>query len=324
MEGQGDLLLARGGLIGEGHGGQGLEGALKIGVLQRLALIGEGRPVRAVRRGEGAGLALQGHVHLADILQRGGQYLLVPESVIGGGHQRLVLRAGNLIEQLGLAHPGVGGDLLLALPVGGGLRRPLIRIAADVQRKGAGGPVLSVVGDLDGQLGAVQAAGLEIVVVGAVGHAVRQRQGLDGLEIVLHPVGIQRDLRPVPLGEVHIVLPVGVAAVLLVGDGVVLRAGEAQLRHLAEGGDVVLVDQLVQGHVKLVQGVVGRQVHVSVPNGDIPLGVHLAVVPQLDCMSLPAGGDADGAHRVIQAVLPQIVHIFDDKGGAEGREGFQK
>ena len=68
----------------------------------------------------------------------------------------------------------------------------------------------------------------------------------------------------------------------------------------------------------------GRQVHVSVPNGDIPLGVHLAVVPQLDCMSLPAGGDADGAHRVIQAVLPQIVHIFDDEGGAEGREGLQK
>ena len=248
----------------------------------------------------------------------------MPEIVIGGGHQRPVLRAGDLIEQLGLAHPGVGGDLLLALPGGGGLRRPLVRIAADVQREGAGGPVLSVVGDLDDQLGAVQAAGLEIVVVGAVGHAVRQRQGLDGLEIVLHPVGIQRDLRPVPLGEVHIVLPVGVAAVLLVGDGVVLRAGEAQLRHLAEGGDVVLVDQLVQGHVKLVQGVVGRQVHVSVPNGDIPLGVHLAVVPQLDCMSLPAGGDADGAHRVIQAVLPQIVHIFDDEGGAEGREGLQK
>ena len=68
----------------------------------------------------------------------------------------------------------------------------------------------------------------------------------------------------------------------------------------------------------------GRQVHVSVPDGDIPLGVHLAVVPQLDRLSPPAGCDADGAHRVIQAVLAQIVHIFDDEGGAEGLEGFQK
>ena len=103
---------------------------------------------------------------------------------------------------------------------------------------------------------------------------------------------------PVPLGEVHIVLPVGVAAVLLIGDGVVLRAGEAQLRHLAEGGNL-------PANIK-------KRRHEAL------------LAAKLDRPALPAGGDADGAHRVIQAVLPQIVHIFDDKGGAEGREGFQK
>ena len=166
---------------------------------------------------------------------------------------------------------------------------------------------------------------MDLLLRCVVGDIVGQVQGRHGVQIVLHPGGIQGDLVSTPLGEVDIIAPIGVGGVaLLIDGGIVVGAGDTQLGDGIQIGDLVILDQLAELGVKEVQGVVFHQVHVAVPDGDIALGVHGAVIPQEDGVVRILCGDVDGAGGIAQPVLAQILRVLDDKGGAEGGKGIQQ
>ena len=85
------------------------------------------------------------------------------------------------------------------------------------------------------------------------------------------------------LCEVHILIAETVPF-LGIGDGVILGALELNPGDLIIGEVLIMLHQVVQGSAILIQGVVLGQIHIAVPDGDIALRIHVAVIPQSDCM----------------------------------------
>ena len=86
----------------------------------------------------------------------------------------------------------------------------------------------------------------------------------------------------------------------------------------------IMGNHIAEDGVKLSQRVVLNQVDVAVPDGDIPLGIHLAEISQLDLIGLFLRGQVNGTHGVVQPILPIVLHTLNDKSRAEGLELLQQ
>ena len=93
---------------------------------------------------------------------------------------------------------------------------------------------------------------------------------------------------------------------------------------MVKGRYLIVVDHVAENRVVFVQRVVLDQIHVPVPNGDIPLGIHLAVIAQLDLIALLLGGQIDSADGIVQPILSKVLHILNDEGGGKGLELLQQ
>lgn len=99
----------------------------------------------------------------------------MPQVIVAGSHERAIAAAGDLVNDFGIAHTRIGGNVrgFLILRVRGGF---LLRgISADVQHKGVGGSVVRVI-HADAQLGIVQPVGGQFFVRDLVGHIVGEIQ----------------------------------------------------------------------------------------------------------------------------------------------------
>ena len=112
--------------------------------------------------------------------------------------------------------------------------------------------------------------------------------------------------------------------ILLPEDDLLLRPGEGDGLHLRECGDVITQQEVIQCGRIDVHGVLVHQVHGAVSEGEIALAVQLAEAPHPDLIVRVPGGEADGTHRVLQAVLGGVRHVLDDKGRPELREPVQQ
>ena len=216
------------------------------------------------------------------------------ERVIGGVHQRLIFIRCDPVDNPGVSHPCVCRDLLLVstfLLIGGFFGGfLLLRVPADLEGKGLGDLiarlVLICVVHRDRELRRIQSAGLQLLRRGVVGHIIGQAQSADFLQIGIYSGCIKRQQAPRPFRKVYILLAVGVAAVLLIGDAVRFRTGEPDPRHFVKIRRFIVIDHIAEAGVKIVQRIILHQIDVSVPNGDIPLRIHAAVIAQQDLPGL--------------------------------------
>ena len=144
------------------------------------------------------------------------------------------------------------------------------------------------------------------------------------MQVILYPPSVQRERLSIPLGKVNVLLAPACGAVLLIGDCIVLHPVKPQPGHLIQLRDVVVVYHVAEPRVKLVQGVAGGQIHLSIPNGHISLGIHGAEVAEQYLVVLLPGAQCNGAYWVIQAVLARILHLLNDEGRREGLERLQQ
>ena len=85
-----------------------------------------------------------------------------------------------------------------------------------------------------------------------------------------------------------------------------------------------MVNHILEGNVEGIQRIHLGQINIPIPDGDIPLRIHGAVIPQLHLPGLLPGADADGADRIVQTVLAQVLRRLDDKGDTELAEKLQQ
>ena len=180
-------------------------------------------------------------------------------------------------------------------------------------------PVLPGIADRDAELRRLQAIGQQLLRRGVVGDIIRERQAREGIQVVCHPVRVQGpSVRKVDVAAAD------ADAVLVIDRRVVGGAGERDLLRLGDGGDAVVQDQVPERGVKLLHGVVGHEVDLPVPQGEVALGVQLAVVPQGQGIGPALRPDGDAARRIAEAVLPQVPGILNGKGRPQLLQGLQQ
>ena len=237
-----------------------------------------------------------------------------------------------MIDDLGISHSQIGGNRLLFLRFPGICRllggQALLRVPADVEYKSTGGlflcPVLGCIVHGHRQLRLIQAITGQFLLSSMIGHIVVGGQVADIMQVILYPPSVQRERLSIPLGKVNVLLAPACGAVLLIGDCIVLHPVKPQPGHLIQLRDVVVVYHVAEPRVKLVQGVAGGQIHLSIPNGHISLGIHGAEVAEQYLVVLLPGAQCNGAYWVIQAVLARILHLLNDEGRREGLERLQQ
>ena len=319
MQRQADLLLAGGLFRGKLLRGQCLQCVLQITDLD-FRFPAEPCPLLAVLlSGERIGLAVQRNIYAGHIIKVAGEDLLMPQVIVAGSHERAIAAAEDLVNDFGIAHTRIGGNVqgFLILRVRGSF---LLRgISADMQHKGIGGSVVRVV-HADAQLGIVQPVGGQFFLRGLVGHIVGEFQIAQDADIGVDPAGIQRlSVR----GKVD-VIGADTLAVFVINHAVVLASRKADLADLIEIRHIVVGDQVFQLYIVCVQRIAGGEIHIAVPNVHVALGIHRAVISQLHCVGLIIRSQGDGAGRLIQAIPAEIFGIFNGERCAQRAKRLQK
>ena len=170
----------------------------------------------------------------------------------------------------------------------------------------------------------VQAKGGQFDLRGVIGRVVGQDEVADPAEVVLDQVRVQGQGLLPALQEVDVLVAVGGAARLDVGDALLDRAGQGERGHGVHLRDLVVVDQVRKLDRKGVHGVGHGQVDVAVPDGDVALVVHGAHVAERDGVGGLGRADLDGTLRLLQAVLRVVRDVADDKGRVEGGKGREQ
>ena len=127
-------------------------------------------------------------------------------------------------------------------------------------------------------------------------------------EVAVQLVRVQRSAVQV----VIVLLPVGVS-IFIPPDGLILRPAEGDGLHLRKSGDVIAPQKVVQRGLIDVHRVLIHQIDAPVPQREVPLAVHLAVIAHQDLIVCLPGGDVNGADRILQAVLGIVRHVLNDE-----------
>ena len=169
------------------------------------------------------------------------------------------------------------------------------------------------IGQGDGFFRFRQIAVRQILLCGIVGYIICKGGVLQVLHIGVYPVRIQGPAVGIP--EVQVVI-VKARALLVPGEAV--SAGKGDVLHGAEGGNFILQNEPRQIRVKFLHRVMAEKVDISIAQGGVALGIHLAEVPQSQLCGLLPSGQADSALGLFQAVLAQVLRLLDGEGSPQG------